>query len=456
MQIEVEQISSLGRKINIIIPAEKINDSIQTKIKKISKQIKMNGFRPGHVPVTLIKEKYATAVYQEAIEELIDSGVKKVIDEYHLDPMEQLNLENMEHQPDNLKSLQDLKDLKDLKDFKDLKDLKCVFKVNVYPDFALKEFSELNINIPEVKISEEDIDNNLSNATQELGDFIDVDREAQLGDLLLIDYASFRDGKEISNNSSKNIQVLLGGNSFIEGFESGLIGAKAGDNIVLNLKFPKDYAEKSLANQPVEIKVHINKIQVKQLAEINEEFAYKLGIEDKDTSKIRDVIKENLEKHAKQLIAKREEEAVIDLLIKAYPVDELPEKLIISELEQLENNFKHSNQRQGINVTELNEDVRSELKSQAVKNVHLSLILRKIIQKYNLTIDEQLLKQKLYELEGVFKNIARKNAGKNYHQIYHNLKNSIINSNLFQIALDFVKQKVSKTATTLTFKELTD
>ena len=116
MQIEVEQISSLGRKINIIIPAEKINDSIQTKIKKISKQIKMNGFRPGHVPVTLIKEKYATAVYQEAIEELIDSGVKKVIDEYHLDPMEQLNLENMEHQPDNLKSLQDLKDLKDLKD----------------------------------------------------------------------------------------------------------------------------------------------------------------------------------------------------------------------------------------------------------------------------------------------------------------------------------------------------
>lgn len=447
MQIEVEQVSSLGRKINIVIPAEKINDTIQTKMKKISKQIKMNGFRPGHVPVTLIKEKYATAVYQEAIEELIDSGVKKVIDEYHLDPMEQLNLENMDQQPNNLTSL---------KDFKDLKDLKCVFKVNVYPDFDFKEFSELNINIPEVKISEEDIDNNLSNATQELGDFIDVDREAQLGDLLLIDYASFTDGKEITNNNGKNTEVLLGSNSFIEGFESGLIGAKAGDNLVLNLNFPKDYAEKSLANQPVEIKVQINKIQVKQLAEINEEFAYKLGIKDKDINKIRDVIKENLEKHAKQLIANREEEAIIELLIKVYPVDELPEKLIISELEQLENNFKHSNQRQGINVTELNENIKAELKSRAVKNVHLSLILRKIIQKYNLTMDEQVLKQKLDAFGGVFKNISRKNGGKNYHQIYHNLKNSIINSNLFQIALDFVKQKVTKTTTTLTFKELTD
>ena len=431
----------------MIISAEQINDSIQTKIKKISKQIKMNGFRPGHVPVDLIKEKYATAVYQEAIEELIDSGVKKVIDEYHLDPMEQLNLENMDNQPDNLKSLQD---------FKNFKDLKCVFKVNVYPDFDLKEFNELNINIPEVKIIEEDIDDNLEKATKELGDFIDVDREAQLGDLLLIDYASFTDGKEISNNNAKNTEILLGSNYFIEGFESGLIGAKVGDNIVLNLSFPKDYAEKSLANQPVEIKVHINKIQVKKLAEINEEFAYKLGIEDKDINKIRDVIKENLEKHAKKLIANREEVAVIDLLIKTYPIDELPEKLIISELEQLENNFKHTNQRQGINVTELNEDVKAELKSQAIKNVHLSLILRKIIQKYNLTIDEQVLKQKLHALEGMFKNIDHKNGGKNYHQIYHNLKNSIINSNLFQIALDFVKQKVTKTTTTLTLKELTD
>lgn len=439
MQVTIQEVNKISRKIDITVPVEQIIPAMESKIKKLSQTVKWNGFRPGNVPMNLIKQKYGMAVYQEVIDELINSGIKKAIEEHNLDPIEQLSLESINNDKVNLENLEDLK---------------CVFKVDVYPDFELKEFSELSINTSEVKISEEDIDKHIEISRKELGSFVEVEKEAQLGDLLTIDYESFTDGQKIIDGDRKNIDIVLEESSFVEGFGTGLIGTKACDNITLNLNFPPDYPESSLADKPLEIKIHVHKVKSKQLAEINEEFAEKLGIKDKDVSKIRDAVRQQLEKYAEELIIEKENDSIKELLIKTYPIDQLPEKFITTELSALEENCKQENKKQGINITELNPKIKEKLMAQAINNVHLTLILRKIIQKYNLSVDSKLLQQKLSPFENLLKVMYKSNNNKNYYKFYDKLKKHMVNSSILEIAIDFVREKSIKIVNSITLNDL--
>lgn len=459
MQISVEKTSNSARKINIVIPMEQINAEIKEKINKFGREVKLNGFRPGRVPISVIKQKYGPAIYQEVIENLIDSELNRAIMEHKLDLIGEVNLESINNPVDN---------------FENTEDLKCIFTARVYPEFELKELSELNINTFEVKITEEDVNDYLEVLKKELGNYVEVvDYEANIGDLLNIDYENhLQDGQKL-DGSYKNIEILLGSNSFMEGFESGLIGAKKGDDIVLNLTFPDDYPEKSLANIPVEVRVHVNTVKVKQLAAIDKEFAYKLGIKDinennndndidqgmelkdkngiVDITQIREVVKKNLLKYVENLISQQEEINIKSILLESYPIDELPDKLVQQEFNQLQTNLININKKDGINIKELNDKLVVELQMEARKNVHLSLILRKIIQKYDDEIDKGELNAKLDVLDKMFK---EKSAIKN-KEFYYNLRNSIMNSHLFKIIMDFIRQKITKNSISTTLKELT-
>lgn len=431
MQISVEKISNLGRKINVAIPSNQINDAVSNKLKKLTKQVKLNGFRPGHVPTKLINEKYGSSIRQEALNEVIDSALNKAISDHGLFPIGDIKLENV---TDELN-----------------KDVECTFVLEVYPEVSFSEFKDLQIKTPKVTVKETDIDNSLLIVREQFGKKVSVDRGAKKGDILTVDYNGLVDGKEFPGGVGKDSQVEIGSELFIDGFESGLIGAKVGNNIELKLQFPEGYAEQSLSGKPVVFNIDIKKVEEKQLAEVNEELAKSLNIKDGDVSKIRSTVLANMEKYIQKLVQEKESEQTIDLLLKTYPID-LPTKLVIDEQRQLEATFKQRNQEQGINIKEISKNVLEELNLQARKNVHLSLLLREVIKHNNLKMDEKLLQQKLREFDGLFKNAPNTQYYKN---IYTNIKSSIINSTLTNMALDFVMAKVTKLEESLSFEELT-
>jgi trigger factor len=433
MQIIVEKTSDLGRKIKVAIPATKINELVSNKIKKLSNQVKLNGFRPGHVPIKLINEKYGTEVRKEVLSEAIDAGLNQALSENQLYPVGEISLEQVKDETNNT-------------------DIECVFTLEVYPEIKFdNDFLNLQINTPKVEITEQDIDNSLVTLRQQLGKKIIVEnRTAKTGDFLTIDFIGFIDGKEFPDNQGKDTIVEIGSEQFIDGFESGLVGTKAGETVELKLQFPTDYAENSLASKPVTFNITVKQIEEKPLAELNEEFAKSLGIQDNDVSQIRSKIKSNMEKYIVQITIEKEREQLSELLLKTYPI-ELPNKLLIEEQQHLERLFKQRNQEQGINIKELNVQTITELKEQAYKNVHLSLLLREVIKINNLQPNENLLNQKLKELSFLFQN---KLSTTKYKNIYNNMKNSIINSMLTNTAIDFIIAKVTKTELLLSFEEL--
>jgi len=430
VQISVEKVSNLGRKINVAIPATKINDVVSNKIKKLTKQVKINGFRAGHVPPKLINEKYGSSIRQEALSECMDSALNQAISEHELFPVGEIKLENIIDDSNT--------------------NVECVFVLEVYPEVHFNEFTSLQIKTPKVTVTEKDIDNSLLIVREQFGKRVAVDRSAKKGDILTVDYNGFVDGKEFPGGVGKDSQVEIGSELFIDGFESGLIGTKSGTTIELKLQFPEGYAEQSLAGKPVIFNIDIKKTEEKQLAEINEELAKSLNIKDGDVSKIRSTVASNMEKYIKQLTAEKEREQTIDLLLKTYSID-LPNKLVLEEQQQLETMFKQRNQEQGVHIKEISEPVLAELNLQARKNVHLSLLLREVIKHNNLKADPQVLQQKLKEFDVLFKNAPNT---KYYKNMYANIKNSIINSTLTNVALEFIMAKVTRLEELLSFEEL--
>lgn len=432
MQIFIEKTDHLNRKIKVAIPAIKINELVSNKIKTLGKQVKLNGFRSGHVPTKLIVEKYGSEVRQEVLNEMIDKGLNQAISDNKLSPVGEVELTEIKDDSNS--------------------DVECTFSLEIYPDIHFNnDFSTIQINSPKVVVTETDIDNSLMIIRQQFGKKILItDRDVRQKDIVTIDFVGFINEKEFPGNSGNNIVVEIGAQEFIDGFESGLIGAKTGDKIELKLKFPVDYAEKTLAGQAVVFKVEIKKIEEKQLAEVDGELAKSLGIKEGNPDLIRAQVKINLEKYISQLAAEKEKEQLIDLLLKNYPI-ELPNKLLIEEQKHLEYLFKQRNQEQGITIRELNNQTAEELKEQAKKNVHLALLLREVIKINNIQPDKQLLNQKLYEINNLFKN---KSMISKYKNLYNNMKNSIINSMLTNLAIDFIISKVNKKEQVLTFEEL--
>lgn len=433
MQISVEKTSELAKNIKIIIPTTKINDIVSNKIKTLSKQIKLNGFRPGHVPHKLITQKYGPEVRQEALNETIDSALNQAISE------------------NKLAIIGDI-ELKEIKDEENALNIECIFAVEVYPEITINnDFTNLEISVPKVTITDEDIDKNILDIRQQCGQKVAVTRSAKKGDFLTVDFEGFIEGKEFPGGKDQNVLVEIGNEQFIDGFEEGLIGKNAGESCTLNLQFPENYAEKNLAGQKVQFNVVIKKIEQQELAELNEELAKRLNIPNNDINQLRTVIKTNLENYVKQLIINKEQSNLADVLLKNYPISIIPNKLITEEQQNLERIFKQRNKEQGIEIKELNSKTIEEIKEQASKNVHLSLLLREVIRINDLKVNENLLNKKLTEIEYLFRN---KQSNSKYKNLYNNMKNSIISSMLTNVAIDFILNKVTKTEQILTLEEL--
>jgi trigger factor len=425
VQIEIENLNDLGKKINVCIPYNKINEMISTKVKKLSKQIKMDGFRPGHVPIKLIEQKFGASIRQEILSELLDSSLKQAISENNLSPIGDIKLEKI---IDEEKT--------SAEEF-----LKCEFVLEVYPEVDFKDFSGLEIKTSVVNLTEQDIDNGLLNIRKKMSKNVVVDRSAINGDIVTVDFRGFVEDKEFPGNYTENLKVEIGSNLFIEGLETGLIDTCAGTYKELELMFPEDYPEKSLAGKAVKFNINVKQVEEKHLPEINEEFAKNLGIEDGDVSKIRSKVLADMESYAKQLLEEKEKKQLIDLLLLNYPII-LPKSLVIQEEKRLLAACKRNYQDQGVMIKDLNEKAIQQIAAQAISNVHLSLLFRSVVANYNLNLDEKTLQNKLQQVDMLFGH--SKNTNNRYKKIYNNIKDSIINSSLSELALNYVMSKVAK------------
>jgi len=374
MQVSVETKGKLERELKIELPEDRIANEVQNRLKSLSKTKKIHGFRPGKVPFKVIESRFGEQVRHEVVGELVQSSFYEAINQKSLKPAGQPVI-------DPLSSEQG-------------KGLSYTANFEVMPDLKLAPVDKLVIKKPVCEIGDDDFNKMTDVLRKQQQTFKETDRASQSGDSLVIDFDGEISGEPFEGGSSKDFNLVLGAGRFIEGFESGLIGKKVGEDVKLELKFPNDYANKDLAGKDVVFKVQIKQISEPVLPELNDKFFEAFGVKEGGIEAFKKEVMNNMNKEAENAIRTRVRDAVMDALYVANPND-LPSSLVHEEAHRLKHQFAEKLKSYGVKAGDSDQLTADEsvFEEQAKKRVGLQLIIMEYIRQHELKANPAKVKR---------------------------------------------------------------
>jgi len=377
MQVSVESTSALERRLTIGVPVERIETEVNKRLQQTARRAKIPGFRPGKVPMNVIRQRYEESARQEALGDLIQASFYEAVLEQKLKPAGAPSVEP--------------------KVFEKGKDLEYVATFEVYPEFEVVGLEGIAVERLQAEVMESDVDNMLEVLRKQNTRYKQVERDAQSGDQLNIDFVGKIDGEVFAGGSAKGALLVLGSGRMIEGFEAGLVGAKAGEERVLSLTFPEDYQNLDLAGKVAEFAVTVNAVAEAELPELNAEFFALFGIAEPSLDAFRAEVGKNMERELRQAIKSKVKAQVMDGLLAANPI-EVPRALIESEVNRLR---VQAVQQFGGNIKP--EQLPADLfQEQAKRRVVLGLIVAEIVKQFEIKPDEAKVRALIEEIASAY------------------------------------------------------
>ncbi|MDC8832718.1 trigger factor [Alteromonas gilva] len=366
MQVSVETTQGLERRLTITVPAESVDNAVKSRLQQLAKTQRINGFRPGKVPVSVIKKRYGQAVRQEVSGDVMQQNFYQAI------VQEKIN-------PAGMPAFELTKD-------KDGEDLEFVAKFEVYPEVEVKGVSDIELEKTVVEINDEDLDNMLETLQKQHGEWKEVRRKARKDDRIVIDFVGTVDGEEFEGGKAEDFTLELGKERMIPGFEKPLVGAKKGEEVIVDVTFPEDYHAEALKGKDAQFTVNVKKVEGLTLPTVDEEFAKLFGIEDGDVEALKAEVRKNMERELSQTLKAQLKENVISKLIEKNEVD-LPAALVDQEVNALREQAKQrfSQQGGGANMPELPAELFTD---NAKRRVSIGLLLGEIIKQQELKADQ--------------------------------------------------------------------
>ena len=372
MQVSVESTGSLERKVHVEVPETRITSQVSERLQNMTRTTKVQGFRPGKVPLKVIDGKYGKQVRKEVVGELVRTTLFEAINQENLKPAGQPQIEKV--------------------DAVDGQALSYTATFEIYPEITLKPTEKLKFEKPSCEVSMENVDTMVEKLRKQHCELKIVDRAAKNGDVVNINFEGFIDNKPFEGGSAENYNLELGIKSFIDGFEDGLIDKSTGEEVLLKLKFPKDYGKEELKGKQVEFKVKINSVNETILPDINKEFIEKLGIKKGDEESLRLEIKKNMEREIELSLRRQHKDMVLDKLYHENNV-ELPQTLVANEHERLMSELEKNIKQQGADAEKIKSASDTVIMEQAKKRVSLQLILAEIIKQNDLKADPKKVRE---------------------------------------------------------------
>lgn len=377
MQIKETAKEGLKREFNVVVPAATIEVQTEAKLKEVGKTAKIAGFRPGHVPVKLLRQRYGRSVMGEVLEQAVHDAQHKVIDEKKLRPALQPQIK--------------------IVNFDEGKDLEFTMTVELFPevpelDLKKVEVTKFTFDIPQKEI--DDAVGRIAERNKTRKPKADSAKAAK-GDVVRIDFKGLKDGVAFEGGTAENFSLELGSGQFIPGFEDQLIGAKKGDEVKVNVTFPEQYHAKDLAGQPVVFEVKVHEVQSSEAAEINDAFAGNLGFENLEALKTS--IREHLEKDYGQFVRNRMKKDLFDQLEDLCAFD-VPGGMVEAEFKQIWTKLKQA-QKQGDPSVAGRDDkeLEEEYRGIALRRVRLGVYLAELGRKQNVQVSQQELMSAVVE-----------------------------------------------------------
>ncbi len=380
--MEVTEVSAEGleRKFNVKVPASELDEKLVAKLEEIKGDVHLKGFRKGKAPVSFLKKMYGKGMMGEIVQELVTETSRKAFTDRDLQPA-------TEPHPHFKNDMEEVVAGK--------ADLEYDVHAEILPEFEPSDVSALELTKPVADIPDEDIDEALQNLADQQKSYTvrDEGEKAKDGDMVVIDFVGKLDGEEFPGGKGEGHELVLGSGAFIPGFEDQVVGAKANDDITVNVTFPEDYNANDLAGKEAVFDVHVSEVKAPEEVAIDDALAEKLGLENLDDLKKR--ITERLESEFKTLSRGHVKRSLLDKLDAAHDF-ELPNGMVNAEFDQIWRQVENA-ERDEEDKDKTEDELKEEYRKIAERRVRLGLVLAEIGKRAEVEVPTQELQQAIQQ-----------------------------------------------------------
>ena len=422
MQVSVEKTGDLGRKLVVELPSDSIDGQVSGRLNELRRSVRLKGFRPGKVPMNVVKQRYGQQVREEVLQQVMQSSLQDAIQQ------QELRVAGVSRiQPG------------------DEADATFTFtaEVEVFPELPEIEVSGLEIERPVVEIDETDVDDMIETLREQRREWKDAERASESGDRVKIAFHAEVDGERIPESGSRTVQPVIGGGALFDGFEAALTGVEAGDEKTVELTFPEDFRDDALAGKTADVTFEVQAVQTSDLPEADDAFAESFGVEG-GMEQMRADVRRNLERELRQARTNRLKKVVTNGLAEEYKDFSLPETAIRQELGQMRAQLK---QQYGQEVAVPDEQLRPG----AERRVRLGFLLAEIARQHDLDIDDARVEQHIADIADTYENPAQVVE---LYQSNPQLTDQVRNLVLEEQVVEWVLDNAKVTDTSMSFKEL--
>ncbi len=371
MQVTSEAVSGVARRLNVSVPTSRINEQFEARLKRTAKTVKINGFRPGKVPVNVVRREYGAGIYQEVVNDIIRDTVFEAIQQEKINAVGMPNIEKVEQKEDALT-------------FEAI--------VEVYPEVEVKAFDALEIERKSSEVKDADVDQMIENLQKQRQTWVETKGMAKKDMQVTFDFEGSIDGEKFEGGSAEDFKLVLGSGRMIPGFEDGIVGMKKGEEKVIDVTFPEDYQAANLAGKQAQFKITVKLVEKAKLPEIDAEFLKLFGLSEEDgVEKLKADVRKNMEREVKNGLRNQVKGATFDALVAANEV-ELPAAMVAQEIDrqrqQMIQQFTQQFGAQGAKAFDSSMLPDELFKEQAEKSVKLGVLVSKVLADAKLEVDQ--------------------------------------------------------------------
>lgn len=363
--------------MEVQVPAERVEKAVEDRLQKMSRTVRLKGFRPGKVPVKVVRQQFGEQVRQEVLGDVVQSSFTEALAQEKLTPAGGPKIE-----PISLDQGSDLK-------------YRATFEV--IPAIELKGIEQIEVKRPVAEVTSGDVDAMVENLREQRPSFTAVEREARDTDRVTVDFTGTIDGQPFEGGSGENVQILLGAGRMLAEFEAGLQGVKAGEQKTIEVNFPAEYQAAALAGKQAQFAVTVKSVEERQLPELNDEFCKSYGVEEGGVERLRQEIEENMKRELADATRARVKKQVMDGLLAANPI-ELPKAMVEQEVRELQIDAARRMGARDISQAPPAEGFQEA----ARRRVALTLLVTELVRQADLKVDQSRVQARFEELAQQF------------------------------------------------------
>jgi trigger factor len=387
MAVNVETLEKLERKMTLTLPVDVIKSEVDNRLKRLARTVRMDGFRPGKVPMNVVAQRYGYSVHYEVMNDKVGEAFAQAANEAKLRVAGQPKITEKEEAPEGQLAFD------------------AVFEV--YPDVKIADLAGADVEKLSTEVTDAAIDKTLDILRKQRRTFAQRPHDAavQDADRVTVDFEGKIDGEPFQGGKADDFQFIVGDGQMLKEFEDAVRGMKTGESKTFQLAFPEDYHGKDVAGKQADFMVTIKKIESAHLPEVNDALAKSLGIEDATVEGLRNDIRKNLEREVRFRLLSRNKQAVMDALVAKAELD-LPKSIVQAELDRMIEGARADLKQRGVKDAEKAPIPEELFRPQAERRVRLGLVVAELVRANNLHAKPEQIKAHVEELAASYEKPA--------------------------------------------------